>query len=165
LVIFVSIFLYVWFNGFKTVIFFSRINAENTQNFEKSLSLLKREASIDKNIPFVFESTNIKKDYEPIESLRIFLSYLKIRNPFYIRIQGYSVESLRTPLEKSLYSHIEDLSIKGTVESNDSGDILLNAISVYPIQKLKSPCVSLYLTDDALNNSVCDTVIKINVNL
>jgi hypothetical protein len=79
-----------------------------TMRIEQVSSLLKQHPGY----ALVLESGNVW-DYEPVFSYERFLRAYGMENPIFLRIHGYSPDTVAAGLEKNLAASILDISIRG----------------------------------------------------
>jgi hypothetical protein len=67
----------------------------------------------NQNASVIFESSNVLSDYERIYSYTVFLRAHGVSNPFFLKLNGYSSETVNPGLEQNLAKELEVIEAEG----------------------------------------------------
>ncbi len=111
-VITVLFFQFYPMNKYKHLRKVSYENQKFTTELKRTLGGIVEECKAQPDTPILIESLDVW-DYEPIWSIRIFLSVKGIENPMYLRLNGYSGNSFTSGRKKILADALQRISENG----------------------------------------------------
>jgi hypothetical protein len=137
----------VGFPGFKAINGYAQINSATTNLFAQSLLGIVEETKRSPNIPIVFESHEVW-DYEPIYSLRRFLSTYGVKNRLALKLEGYTEGAHKSRIEVVLEARLKDLSRKG---ERGNTTLATPEVPFYPVEDIpeKAECFVVSFSGDA----------------
>jgi hypothetical protein len=127
----------IYHEGYAGAIRAMQANVAETREFTTRLERLVDRLQQDETLQLVVESSGVL-DYEPVFGYPRFLTAYGVRNPLFLRINGYGSASFPPGLGQRLAAELEAIS------SNGNRDYL----SLSSLEEQPSRCISLYLSSE-----------------
>jgi hypothetical protein len=127
----------IYHEGYAGAIRAMKTHVAETREFTMHLERLVDRLKQDESLQLVVESSDIL-DYEPVYGYPRFLNAYQVRNPLFLRMNGYGSASFSPGLFRRLAAELE------AVSSDGNGDYLpLSSLEEQP-----SRCISFYLSSE-----------------
>ena len=129
----------IYHEGYAGAIRAMEANVASTTEFTTRLERLVERLNQDDRLQVVVESSSTE-DYEPVYGYPRFLRAYRIRNPMFLRLNGYSSDSFSEGLDRRLAAELEATSSHG-----GSGYLPLSTLEEQP-----GRCLSIFLSTEYL---------------
>jgi hypothetical protein len=136
----------VGFSEFRAINGYAQFNRTRTNLFTQSLLRIVEETKRSPDIPIVFESHDVW-DYEPIYSLRRFLSTYGVKNRLALKLEGYTEGAHKNRIEVVLEASLKNLSRKG---ERGNTTLATPELPFYPVEDIpeKAECFVVSFSGD-----------------
>ena len=129
--------------GYAPIIWRIENRVQSSREFSAQIETLSSLLKEDNKNALLIETKNVW-DYEKVFSYEEFLRAYGVTNPIYLRIQGFSPETVEAGLEKSLASQLLSISLYG--------DTHFSPLSEFETEGVDGSCYTLNLSDSSLSN-------------
>lgn len=153
----IGLLLVIFFKGYSNTIETIQNNVQNTNGFTQQIERFAKILNENENYALVLESGNVW-DYEFIFSYQRFLDAYQVKNKFFLRMNGYSSETVAPGLPKILASDLTNISENG-FETGDVYYYYIPGSKFLPLSQLShfgKMCYSIRISGDLQTNSNCE---------